>query len=127
MTFYNKNKDKLNALLQWLQSQGITDYIENMVDENGLKIDLYLPSQNIAVHLSDGHNQSFYVNTCKDYRPFFIYGGDTAEFVIEKMQNCLAGKTCRTAGKHKKQDPRPNIKKRQRVRISVQRVTLNNK
>ena len=133
-----RNNEKLEALKQWLRSQGVTDYVQGMVDETGLRIDLYLPTQNIAVHMSDGHNQHFYEKARGEYKPLFIRYKDTAEFVIEKMQNCMAGYLRRTAPKrekpavdgerqkpehHDKQDPRPQIKKRQRVRVNVQRVT----
>ena len=93
---------------------------------------VYLPTQNIAVHVSDGHNQHFYERARGEYKPLFIRYKDTAEFVIEKMQNCMAGYLRRTAPKrdkpaktehHEKQDPRPQIKKRQRVKVNVQRVT----
>lgn len=118
------NKKKLTALIEWLRVQGINDYIEGMVDETGLRIDLYLPTQNIAVHMSDGSNQLFYQRASGDYKPFFIRSVDTTEFVIEKMRNCLDGHTVKTAPKRKKEDPRPQIKKRQRVRVNAQRVTV---
>ena len=128
----DRNNEKLEALKEWLRSQGVTDYVQGMVDETGLRIDLYLPTQNIAVHVSDGHNQHFYEKARGEYKPLFIRYKDTAEFVIEKMQNCMAGYLRRTAPKsvkpaktehHEKQDPRPQIKKRQRVKVNVQRVT----
>ena len=128
----DRNNEKLEALKEWLRSQGVTDYVQGMVDDTGLRIDLYLPTQNIAVHVSDGHNQHFYEKARGEYKPLFIRYKDTAEFVIEKMQNCMAGYLRRTAPKrekpaktehHEKQDPRPQIKKRQRVRVNVQRVT----
>ena len=117
------NWKKLSALLQWLSEQGINDYIKDMVDETGLKIDVYLPKQNIAIHVSDGHNQHFYEKASGEYKPFFIRSIESTEFVIDKMRNCLDGHTCKTAPKRKKEDPRPQIKKRQRVKVSVQRVT----
>ena len=124
MTKGTTNKKKLTALIQWLRVQGITDYIKGMVDETGLCIDLYLPTQNIAVHMSDGGNQIFYNRSCGDYKPFFIRSNDSTDFVIEKMQNCLEGHTTKTAPKRKKQDPRPQIKKRQRIRVGAQRVMV---
>lgn len=123
----NKNKEKLSALKQWLRENGINDYIERMVDNAGLRIDLYLPTQNIAVHVSDSGNQQFYERARGEYKPFFIRTIDTTEFIIEKMRNCLDGHTCKTAPKRKKEDPRPQIKKRQRIRVSVQRVIPINK
>ena len=118
-----KNQEKLSALKHWLNKQHV-DYIEGMVDETDLKIDLYLPTQNIAVHVSDGHNQHFYEKASGEYKPFFIRSNDSIDFVIEKMQNCMAGYTVKTAPKRKKQDPRPQIKKRQRIRVNAQRVMV---
>jgi hypothetical protein len=118
----HKMKNKLTALCNWLHSQGIDDYIEGMRDESGVRIDLYLPTQNIAVHLSDGKNQLFYRRTCTEYRPFFIRSFETDEFIIEKMRNCIEGHSCKTAPKRKKSDPRPMIKKRQRIMVNAQRV-----
>ena len=127
-----RNNEKLEALKEWLRSQGVTDYVQGMVDDTGLRIDLYLPTQNIAVHVSDGHNQHFYEKARGEYKPLFRRYNDTAEFVVEKMQNCMAGYLRRTAPKsekpakmehHEKQDPRPQIKKRQRMKVNVQRVT----
>ena len=118
-----KNQEKLSALKHWLNKQHV-DYIEGMVDETDLKIDLYLPTQNIAVHVSDGHNQHFYEKASGEYKPFFIRSNDSIDFVIEKMQNCMAGYTVKTAPiLRAKADPRPQIKKRQRVKVNVQRVT----
>ena len=117
------NQEKLTLLCQWLHDNGINDYIEELVIDEGIIIDLFLPTQKIAVHLSDGSNQIFYRAVCKDYKPFFIRDCESASFIIEKMRNCLDGHTCKTAPRRrKKQDPRPQIKKRQRVHINAQRV-----
>lgn len=127
MILGSTNKQKLTALIEWLRVQGITDYIESMVDNTGLLIDLYIPSHNIAVHMSDGANQIFYRRASGVYKPFFIRSIDTTEFVIEKMRNCLDGHTVKTAPKRIKDDPRPQIKKRQRIRVNAQRVMVKNR
>lgn len=96
------NRWKLKMLCKWLAENGVNDYVEKMMIDGGVMIDLYLPTQNIAVHISNKYNQQFYMAVREDFRPFYIRCNDSIDFVLEKMRNCLDGHTCKTAPKHKK-------------------------
>ena len=130
------NEEKLNELCQWLANQGITDFKKDQT-VGGVSVALLLPTQGIAVHLSDGKNQVFYRAVCHDYSAFFVRDADSLDFTLEKMQNCMRGLTSREARKEyyakkaaerKAAEPTPTTTDhhRKRTRITTQRVTYNN-
>ena len=82
-------QEKLEALKAFLEENKI-EYDLNY-ESKGCKVmfDLRVIKQKIVVHMSDDHDQEFYLNTRRKYHPFFIREGETVEFIIEKMQNCL--------------------------------------
>ena len=96
------NRQKKDLICRWLESQGVNDFVLNMRTENHTKVDIYLPTQNIAIHLSDGHNQAFYECVKTDFRPFFVRRKETMDFVFQKLTNCIAGHSCATAKTLKK-------------------------
>ena len=82
------NLEKLDALKAFLRENAL-DFIENKTIKSGITIDLLVLKYNVAVHLSDEHDQRFFKRTRNNYHPFYIRESETVEFIIEKMQNCL--------------------------------------
>jgi hypothetical protein len=90
------NKEKLEALKAFLKENDVK-FIENYQSNFGVMMDLKLPELMIAVFLSEGKDhENIIYNTGKGriklyyiYNPFFIRESETAEFVIEKMKNCI--------------------------------------
>ena len=126
-------KEKLEALKNFLREKNVS-YKEDKVATNGMKIDLFVRNYGIAVHLSDDTDQTFFKSTKKLYNPFFIRDEETIEFILEKMQNCMARITNeRTEREDRaKKHEAENIEKieiaemkpkRKRVRIQAERVS----
>lgn len=83
------NKEKLEALKAFLTENNVK-FVENHYSKtNKLTFDLLIKDLQIAVHLSDKNDQTFYKKIYRYYKPFFIRESETADFVIEKMQNCI--------------------------------------
>lgn len=96
------NKQKLEAIKEWLKENGI-DYKENVVKKKtGLQIDLWVQKLLIAFHIDDENSQEFYKNTFKWCKPFFIRESETKEFIIEKLQNCCFEQMVRLQKKFEK-------------------------
>ena len=91
------NQEKLEKLKEWLKDNNIP-FIENHKSCFGVTMDLKIPSLMIAVFLSGG-DREWETSVCYSnsgnfrllwvYKPFFIRESETAEFIIEKMQNCI--------------------------------------
>lgn len=81
------NEKKLEAVKGWLKENNVK-YVEEHVTKAGLKIDLWLPSLFIAIHVGEDGTDFFYKKTCKWCKPFFIRESETQAFVLEKIQNC---------------------------------------
>jgi len=83
------NKEKLEALKAFLNENNVK-FVENYYSKTAkLTLDVLIKDLRIAVHLSDGHDQTFYKSVFMLYKPFFIRESETVDFVIEKMQNCI--------------------------------------
>lgn len=83
------NQEKLEALKAFLTENNVK-FVENHFSKtNNLTFDLLIRDLRIAVHLSDGNDQTFYRKIFKYYKPFFIRESESVDFVIEKMQNCI--------------------------------------
>ena len=81
------NEKKLDAVKKWLTANNIK-FEENHVTKSSLKVDVWIPSLCIAVHVSDNSDDEFYNKTKKWRKPFFIRESETKAFVLEKIQNC---------------------------------------
>lgn len=81
------NKEKLEVLKKFLTENKIK-FKEN-VNRRGQNIHLYIPRHQICVRLSDENDQEFYLKVRHGMRPLFIRKNETAEFVVEKMQNLI--------------------------------------
>ena len=85
------NREKLEVLKNFLTENKII-FKEDFPLKNapGVRADLYVRRYDrIAVHLSDEHDQEFYNSVKRMYEPFFVRDNETAEFIIEKMQNTI--------------------------------------
>lgn len=121
------NREKLEALKNFLRENKVS-FKEDKVAQNGTKIDLFVRNYGIAVHLSDENNQNFFKGTKKVYNPFFIRDEETVEFILEKMQNCMARITEQRKNREHKEEKVENVEapakpKRKRIRIQAERVS----
>ena len=82
-------KEKFELLKSFLKENKF-DFIENYVSSRtGVVMDLRVVKFQIAVHLSDEHDQEFFEKLRGVYHPFFIRDSESPDFIIEKMQNCI--------------------------------------
>ena len=81
------NEKKLEAMKKWLGENGIA-FEENYAANKKLRIDLWIPSLKIAVHVGADESNMFFNKTKKWAKPFFIRESETQAFVLEKIQNC---------------------------------------
>lgn len=134
------NKEKLEALKAFLTENNF-EFEENHFSRNNrIVIDLYVKKLRIAVHLSDDKDDWFFKITKRNYHPFFIRENDTADFVIEKMQNCIIEEMTKLqksfvgqqqAKENQKRHeekvmesvPAPEKKKRKRITVKYEKVT----
>jgi len=83
------NIEKSNVLKQWLTENNVK-FVESYYSKtNKLTFELLISDFGIAVHISDENDHTFYHKVYKHYKPFFIRESESAEFVLEKMQNCI--------------------------------------
>ncbi len=83
------NKEKLEVLKAFLVENKI-EFRENYWSRtNNVVFDLRILSPRIAVIISGENDQSIYMKIRRGYAPFFIRDSETADFIIEKMQNCI--------------------------------------
>ena len=84
-----ENREKLEAIKQWLTENGYK-YKENYESKAcGVTIDLAVGYPRVAVKIANS-DDAFFQSVKRVYSPFFIRDEESAEFVIEKMANCLA-------------------------------------
>lgn len=84
------NQEKLEALKAVLK-QTNTEYWENVtVGDSGIVIPLFLPKQRIAVRIGD--DVVWYHKLRRFVHPVIIRDLDTAQFVIEKVNNTIENK-----------------------------------
>lgn len=84
------NIEKLEALKNWLTENKVKFEENHYSKTKSITFDLLIAAHRIVVHLSDEKDQAFYKKVRKYYKPFFIRESETVEFIIEKMQNCIA-------------------------------------
>lgn len=90
-------EEKIEALKRHLDESGI-NYKENHKSQFGITIDLKIVKYRVAVFISRGEEQDSTIIHSKNgqmkfqsvYRPVFVRESDTAEFLIEKCDNCIA-------------------------------------
>lgn len=81
------NKEKLEVVKGFLKENNIP--FKEKVMRKGQMFDLLIGQYLICVRLSDENDQRFYEKIKHLYHPLFIREKETAEFVLEKMQNLI--------------------------------------
>ena len=81
-----KNSEKLIAVMQFLRDNNIK-YVLNSKGEG--HCDLWLPVHRIAIKMTGEDDALFYDTHRRTCFPVFIRTEETAEFVIEKVQNTI--------------------------------------
>ena len=86
------NQEKLEKLKEWLRDNNIP-FVENYTSKSrGVTFDLRVKKPLIGVCISSERDQEIFQKVKRVYAPFFVRESETAEFVIEKMQNCIVNK-----------------------------------
>lgn len=81
------NKEKLNEVAKFLDKEGI-DFI--LRPENvRMKSNLYIPKWKIGVKLEGEDNERYFQTHKRCLSVIFIRESETAEFVLEKLQNVI--------------------------------------
>lgn len=106
------NQEKLEALKAVLK-QTNTEYWENVaVGDSGVVIPLFLPKQRIAVRIGD--DDIWYHKLRRFVHPVIIRDLDTAQFVIEKVNNTIEQKCTYRRDKSPRHYLTPEQQKRKR-------------
>lgn len=122
------NNQKLKVLKAFLTENGF-EYQENRWSRSSkLMVDLYVRKYRIAVHISDDTDEEFFKRTKYNKHPFFIRDNESADYVVEKMQNCIIEEMKKEhrnlENKRKAEEKESEKPKRRRVMIpSAERVT----
>ena len=83
------NKEKLEALKAFLIENKV-EFEENYKSRSKhVVFDLRIGSPRIAVLICNNMDSETYRKIRKGYAPFLIHDNETAEFIIEKMKNCI--------------------------------------
>lgn len=81
------NREKLEVLKAFLRENNIS--FKEKCKCSGKKVSLYIGKYRICVRISNEYDQSFYDRVKYHFHPLFIRESETAEFVVEKMQNLI--------------------------------------
>ena len=91
------SKQKMDALKAFLKENNVK-FLENYHSNFGVTMDIMIPELKIAVFVShdDKKREDAIYNSgsCHHkmrwiYKPFFVRDSESAEFILEKMQNCI--------------------------------------
>lgn len=105
------NQEKLEKLKEWLKDNNIP-FVENYTSKSrGVTFDLRVKKPLIGVCISSERDQEIFQKIKRVYAPFFIREGETAEFVIEKMQNCIVNKMMQAQRELEKKNKREEGKR----------------
>ena len=81
------NEEKLEELKKWMRENKIPYLTNHFSRTTQTLLPIKVRKYRIAVRIGD--DDEFYQKVKKTYHPIFIRDTDTAEFVIEKMQNTI--------------------------------------
>ena len=86
-----EQKAKLKALQAFLTENGMSYFSPFKSKKHDVKASLYVPKHRIIVKMSEGEvkDTEFFLKVKYVYRPLFIRESETAEFIVEKMQNLI--------------------------------------
>ena len=82
-------QEKLEKLKGWLKDNNIPFEENHKSRSTGFTFDLRVKKPLIAVCISSEKDNEIFHRIKRTYAPFFIRESETADFVIEKMQNCI--------------------------------------
>ncbi len=85
------NNQKLEALIAYLRENGREFWLNVRYISADIEIPLFIPKGRIAVRISD--DEVWYHKLRSLVHPVIIRDADTAEFVIEKVENTIKAKT----------------------------------
>lgn len=97
------NREKLEKLKEWLKDNNIPFDENHKSRSTGFTFDLIVKKPLIAVCISSGMDDKIFHRIKRTYAPFFIRESETAEFVIEKMQNCIVDRMMKEQKKMEKE------------------------
>ena len=86
------NEEKLEKLKEWLKDNNVPFDENHKSRSTGFTFDLMVKKPLIAVCISSERNDEIFHRIKRTYAPFFIRESETAEFIIEKMQNCIVNR-----------------------------------
>ena len=86
------NNEKLEKLKEWLKDNNVPFEENHKSRSTGLTFDLMVKKPLIAVCISSENDDEIFHRIKRTYAPFFIRESETAEFIIEKMQNCIVNR-----------------------------------
>ena len=105
------NQEKLEKLKEWLEENNIP-FVENYTSKSrGVTFDLRVKKPLIGVCISSERDREIFEKVKRVYAPFFIRESETAEFVIEKMQNCIVNKMMQAQRELEKKNKREEGKR----------------
>jgi hypothetical protein len=105
------NQEKLEKLKEWLRGNDIP-FDENYTSKSrGVTFDLRVKKPLIGVCISSERDREIFDKVKRVYAPFFIRESETAEFVIEKMQNCIVNKMMQAQRELEKKNKREEGKR----------------
>ena len=82
---------KVKAVEDYLSKKKISFFRFFRSKKYGVTSQVYIPLYRILVKVSKGkdHDDEFYTKVKYAYHPIFIREGDSVEFTIEKLENCI--------------------------------------
>ena len=105
------NQEKLEKLKEWLKNNNIP-FEENYTSKSrGVTFDLRVKKPLIGVCISSERDREIFEKIKRVYAPFFIRESETAEFIIEKMQNCIVKKMMQAQRELEKKNKREEGKR----------------
>lgn len=81
------NEEKLEELKKWMRENKIPYLVNHFSRTTQTLLPIKVRKYRIAVRIGD--DDEFFQKVKRTYHPIFIRDTDTAEFVIEKMQNTI--------------------------------------
>lgn len=114
-----KNSEKLTAVMQFLRENNIK-YVLNSKGEG--HCNLWVPIHRIAIKMTGDDDALFYDTHRRTCFPVFIRTEETAEFVIEKVQNTIVKSMKKVQEQLLLQQEKAKRKKKTEERISKRRA-----
>lgn len=120
--------EKLQSLIEWLDKHGIK-YVQPTDGEIDNFVRLFIKKMKIVVFTCPNDKEDFCYQAASlaRQRAFFVRENEDMDFIIEKIQNCLKGRTVAKAQREKsavETQKRVEQRKTKRQRIHVIRKPI---